>query len=243
MYTLHIQNENVRKNLALVVETIRHSKSQTAHEQHKKTLEFSIDLQTGLLQLPKAGNKRIQIHLDLDKHRVSISDLQDHQLFNFEKMDLHGRQVLSETAHYLKLALLHLHSIQEFAHIEFKESLDEIMGRELLREGWHAVERNEAELMLLNSTPGTYLFRKDRFARLMEEILSSAKQSRIRCYTLSYLDPQRQVREKTIVTWKDHWIFYDDDPTLSGKYFESLETLLTSLGTLLKKPLPVLTLS
>jgi hypothetical protein len=83
-------------------------------------------------------------------------------------------------------------------------------------------------------------FRKDRFASVMEEILSAVKKSRIRCFTLSYLDQRGQVREKTIVTWRDHWIFYDDDPTLAGQFFESLETLLASLGQVLKTSLPAL---
>jgi hypothetical protein len=157
-------------------------------------------------------------------------------------MDPRGRQVLSETSHYLKSALMQLHDIREFAHLEF-ESMDEILGRDILRDGWHAIERSAAELMLLNATPGTYLFRKDRFATVMEELLSSAKKSRIRCFTLAYLDDAKQVREKTIVTWKDHWLFYDDDPTLEGKCFGSLEQLLASLGPILKKPLPALKLS
>jgi hypothetical protein len=151
-----------------------------------------------------------------------------------------GHKVLSETCHYLKSALTHLHDIHEFSHIEFEPSVQEIIGRDFLQEAWHAVQREDAELMLLNTVPGTYLFRKDRFASVMEEMISAAKKLRVRCFTLSYLDLNRQVRERTIVTWKDHWLFYDDDPTLSGRYFESLEHLLSSMGTVLKTPLPAL---
>jgi hypothetical protein len=94
--------------------------------------------------------------------------------------------------------------------------------------------------MLLNTTPGTYLFRKDGFSGVMEEILSLAKKSWIRCFTLIYLDLERQVRDKTIVTWKEYWLFYNDDLTLSENYFESLEQLLSSLEAVLKRPLPAL---
>ncbi|HEY5235987.1 MAG TPA: SH2 domain-containing protein, partial [Rhabdochlamydiaceae bacterium] len=128
----------------------------------------------------------------------------------------------------------------EFSHIEFEPSVQEIIGRDFLQEAWHAVKREDAELMLLNTAPGTYLFRKDRFAGVMEEIISAAKKSSVQCITLSYLDPKGQVRDRTIVTWKDHWLFYDDDPTLSGRYFESLEHLLSSMETVLKRPLPAL---
>jgi hypothetical protein len=240
VYKLHIQNETVRMNMTLIIDAIRNQKH--LHQRHQ-TLEFAIDLKTGRLRLlPITPSKKmsIQIHLDLDKQEVSITDARNTRLFKMEEMDPKGRQVLSETCHYLKLALTHLHDIHEFAHIEFEPSIDEIVGRNLLQEAWHAVEREDAELMLLNTTPGTYLFRKDRFAGVMEEILSTSKKSRIRCVTLSYLDPKGQVREKTIMTWKNHWLFYDDDPTLSGKYYESLEHLLSSMGTVLKRPLPAL---
>ena len=243
MYTLHIQNEKVRSNVALIVETIRHHQLQKHQELKQKTLEFTISLKTGILHSHAAltsEGKPILIHLDLDKHYVRISEIQGAKPFNLQQMDPKGRQVLLETAHYLKEALLHLHNIQEFAHIEFEASMDEIVGRELLQESWHFVERSDVELMLLNTPPGTYLFRKDRFASVMEEILSAAKKSRIRCFTLSYLDQSGQVREKTIVTWRDHWIFYDDDPTLSGQFFDSLENLLASLGQVLIRPLPAL---
>ena len=86
-------------------------------------------------------------------------------------MDPKGRRVLSETCRYLKAALMHLHDIHELAHIEFEPSIHEIIGQELLQEAWHAVQREDAELMLLNTSPGTYLFRKDHFASVMEETI------------------------------------------------------------------------
>ncbi len=242
MYKLHIQNEIVRKNIALIIDTIRHQRKlpQRHKEQRQKTLEFIMDLKTGEFRTISLEGKSIEIHLDLDNSQVRVTERQDARQFNLEEMDPKGRKVLSETCHYLKSALMHLHDIHEFAHLEFEPSIQEITGGDLLREAWHAVEREDAELMLLNTSLGTYLFRKDHFASLMEEIISGAKKARVRCFTLSYLDPEGQVREKTIVTWKDHWLFYDDDPTLSGRYFESLENLLSSMGTVLKRPLPAL---
>jgi hypothetical protein len=242
---LHIQNEKVRLNLALVAETIRHQKR--LESQRHKRLSFVLDPQTGLLQIPTLtaqegeGLKLIEIYFDMDKHQVHITEKKHaDKMFDLSEIDPKGRQVFTETCHYLKEALLHLHEIHEFAHLEFDPSLDDIKGRRLLHEAWHGVEREDAEMMLLNTTPGTYLFRKDRFAGVMEEILSAAKKSRIKCFTLTYLDPESQVRDKTIVSWHDHWLFYDDDPTLSGKYFQTMEELLASLGTVLKRPLPAL---
>ncbi len=242
MNKLHIQNETVRKNIVLIIDTVREQRKlpQRQKEQRQKTLEFIMDLKTGELRKAPSENKSIEIHLDLDKQQVRVTERQDARQFNLKEMDPKGRKVLSETCHYLKSALMHIHDIHELAHLEFEPSIQEIIGRDLLREAWHAVKREEAELMLLNTSPGTYLFRKDHFVAVMEEIFSGAKKSRVRCFTLSYLDPEGQVREKTIVTWKDHWLFYDDDPTLSGRYYDSLEHLLSSMGRVLKRPLPVL---
>jgi hypothetical protein len=240
VYKLHIQNEKVRRNIALIIETIRRHGHAPGTERHRTTLTFALDPQTGLLQLEAPQYRIIEIHLDLNKREVDVVEKGSQQLFNIEEMQPKGQQVLSETCHYLKLALAHLHDIHEIAHLELEPSMDEIKGRTLLHEAWHAIERQDAELILLNTMPGTYLFRKDRFAGVMEEILSAAKQTRIKCMTLTYLDPQGQVRDKTIVVWKDHWLFYDDDPTLSGSYFQSLEDLLFSLGNVLKRPLPTL---
>ncbi len=242
MYKLHIQNETVRMNIALIIDTIRHQRKlpQRHSEQRQKTLAFTIDLKTGELREASMEGKSIEIHLDLDKQQVRVTEKPDAKQFNLEVMDPKGRKVLSETCHYLKSALMYLHDIHEFSHIEFEPSVQEIMGRDFIQEAWHAVEREDAEMMLLNTEPGTYLFRKDHFAAVMEEIISAAKRLRVRCLTLSYLDLEGQVREKTIVTWKDHWLFYDDDPTLSGRYFESLEHLLSSMGAVLKRPLPAL---
>ncbi len=237
VYKLHIQNETVRMNIALIVETVRH----LSDKQRQKKLDFALDLKTGMLSLLTASlseSKAIQIDLDLDEKQVHI--ISGGEPFNMDEMDSKGRQVFSETCNYLTAAMKELREIHEFAHIEFEPSIQEIVQRDLLQDAWHAVERQEAELMLLNTSPGTYLFRKDRFAGVMEEIISSAKKSRIRCFTLSYLDPTKQVREKTIVSWKNHWLFYDDDPTLSGNYFENLEHLLSSMGTALQRPLPAL---
>ena len=101
----------------------------------------------------------------------------------------------------------------------------------LLKRAWRAVQREGAEKILSPTIPGTYLFRKDHFASCLEEILSGAKKASIQCYTLAYLDGERQIREKTVVHWGSRWLFYDDDPSLDESSFTSLEALLASLGS------------
>lgn len=103
-----------------------------------------------------------------------------------------------------------------------------------MKKVWVEVSRTEAEKLFEKAKPGTYLFRKDIFASCLEEILISAKREDLRCFTLSYVDGEKQVHDKTIVKWKNRWMFYDDDPTLSGDYYHSFEDLLLSMKKVLK---------
>jgi hypothetical protein len=242
MRKLAIQNEMVRMNVALVIETVR--RRRLSKEERAATLSFVIDRRTGAFQAPPTGPaedyKLFELHLDLNKREAYITETEQGVVFNESELDKKSRQVLSETCHQLKLILGHLHSIQDLGHLELDPSLEGIKGRSLLHESWHALDREDAERVLLNTTPGTYLFRKDRFAGCLEEILAAAKKSRIKCYTLTYVDPKGQVRDKTMVHWDTHWLFYDDDPKLSGNYYSSLEELLLSMGAILKRPLEAL---
>ena len=99
----------------------------------------------------------------------------------------------------------------------------------LLQKAWRKVKREEAEEILLSKPVGTYLFRKDHYASCLEEILAGAKQADLKCYTLAFLDTDYQVRERTVVSFKGKWLFYDDDPSLEEPSFISLEELLKSL--------------
>ncbi len=121
--------------------------------------------------------------------------------------------------------------------VEKSQRLEDAKSEQLLKKAWHAVDREEAERLLFTAPLGSYLFRKDHFASCLEEILVRAKKGRMNCYTLTYLGTDQQVREKTVVHWNDHWLFYDDDPSLMGRSFTSLEILLRSLGSALTKPL------
>jgi hypothetical protein len=231
MYKLHIPNEHVRSNVAVILEALKRQRK--IQEERQKTLTFAIDLETGMLHPPLKEKKEmlVDLHLDLDRHQVRFHEKEP---FILEKKAQH---LLAETCHQIELAFFHIHSLGELIHLEFEPSLDEIKGREMLHAAWYAVEREDAERFLLQGTPGTYLFRKDRFAGCLEEILATAKKARIKCYTLTYLDASGQVRDKTMVHWSGKWMFYDDDPTLSGDQFRSLEDLLKTVSSDLKRPL------
>jgi hypothetical protein len=239
-YRLHIQHEAARLNIALVIEIFRRERS--SHEHKQKALPLALHRETGLLHPLPAGPaqeyKLIDLHLNLETNEAYITEKEfPGQLFNLEELNSNSRHVLVETCHHLKLAMRHLHDLREFAHLELEPSLEGIKSRNLLHGAWHAVTREDAERMLLQTPVGTYLFRKDSFAGCLEEILSGGKKARIKCYTLSYLDPKGQVRDRTMVHWNGLWLFYDDDPSLSGDSYASLDELLFSMGAVLKSPL------
>ena len=110
----------------------------------------------------------------------------------------------------------------------------EIVDDPLLKQAWHDVDRDGAERLLLKQAIGTFLFRKDHFATDLQATLSRGLKKKVHCYTLSYLDGERIVRDKTVIYIDHQWMFYDDDPTLSTPKLHKLEHLLHSLrlGTL-----------
>ena len=209
MYKFQIQNEHVRLNV--------HTIANSLHQ-----LTFDIDKETGRL------TPGTLLEIRIEKNRVTPYEKEP--LFLSKK----AQHILDQTCHQIELALSHVHTLQELSHLEFDPSLDEIQAREMLHAAWYAIGREDAERFLLAQEKGTYLFRKDRFAGCLEEILVTAKKTKIKCYTLTYLDMKGQVRDKTIVHWSGMWMFYDDDLTLSGDHCSSLQALVSSLKSPMK---------
>ncbi|MGD0665083.1 MAG: hypothetical protein ABSA17_05070 [Rhabdochlamydiaceae bacterium] len=54
---------------------------------------------------------------------------------------------------------------------------------------------------------------------------------------MTYLDKDKIVRDRTVVFANQQWTFYDDDPTLSGPSYKSVEELVKSMGAMAKYPL------
>ena len=107
-------------NIALIVETVRHLP--------KRKLKFALDLKTGMLSLITASlNESIAIQIDLDLDKKQLRVTSGGKPFNMDEMDPQGRRVFSETCTYLTSAMRELREIQEFAHIEFEPSLQEIV--------------------------------------------------------------------------------------------------------------------
>lgn len=127
--------------------------------------------------------------------------------------------------------------LRHVAHIDFLLSEQEEGERSLIHSAWHSVDRNEAEALLLKMPPGTYLFRKDSFAGLLEDAINESRSQPISCITLTYREWEEQIAEKTLVYCDEQWMLYNDDPSLSGPRFSSIKELLASLGDALNRPL------
>jgi len=99
------------------------------------------------------------------------------------------------------------------------------------------VSREEAEKLLSKEAIGTFLFRKDHYALVLQDILRRGLKVSLQCFTLTYLDPERIVRDRTVVYVHHTWMFYDDDPSLSGPAWDSVQGLLRSVEAVVRYPL------
>ena len=93
---------------------------------------------------------------------------------------------------------------------------------------WHSVDRQGAEKILKDMPVGTFLFREDYFVKLIEEQLSRDLRKRIKCVTLTIVEPNHKISDFTFV-YVDHlWRWYDDVLFCNVKGYERVEELLDS---------------
>jgi len=109
--------------------------------------------------------------------------------------------------------------------------------RNLIIETWHAVDRFGAEALLMDKPIGSYLFRRDPFCEILEQQLQGMHQMAIKCFTLSYSQPNKKFSDFTIVHCNGKWQCYNDDPSLQQPSFDHLTELLAQWKELLRYPL------
>ncbi len=102
---------------------------------------------------------------------------------------------------------------------------------------WHHADRQEAEVLLKGKPVGTYFFRKDPYAALLETELSAQHQKSIQCITLTFLEQDGKITDMTLVHVDHAWKFYNDDVTLSMPGSEEVQQLLQPLNDRLRYPL------
>lgn len=109
--------------------------------------------------------------------------------------------------------------------------------KDIVHEAWHQVDRIGAEELLAGKSPGSFIFRKDEYASLLEEQFHASKSSeRVICFTLTYREAHDHVVDRTIVCKNNRWFFYDDDPALQGPSYDSIYALLDNAGADLSFP-------
>ncbi len=109
--------------------------------------------------------------------------------------------------------------------------------RNILLEAWHPSDRYQAEVLLWDKPAGTFLFRKDPYADLLEIQLERHHGKKVKCFTLTYSQSDRMFSDLTLVHYEGYWLIYDDDPALQEPRFSELMELLDQLRHLLKYPL------
>ena len=127
--------------------------------------------------------------------------------------------------------------LKEVSQAELEAPMPKHLEKDIVHEAWHEASRIEAEKLLEHKAIGTYFFRKDEYAALLEEQLSSRWREPIKCLTLTYLEPHDKVRDLTLVGKEGHWYLYDDDPTLEDTAYSDIPTLLKRLRSDLSEPL------
>ncbi len=228
-----IQNPLVRQNLEVLSEAI---KDLDIGPERKASLEFFCDLKTGMIlytpsMIPPHEMAILIITLDIDRAQVTWKTKEGAKLL--AKAETH----LQEVAEVLKKIFPKIEKLSSLTHFQWQTPLDSQGEDSIIRQTWHDVDREGAEHLLLRQSAGTYLFRKDPFTSTLQEILRRGLKKTVKCYTLTYLDTEGIVRDRTVVFANQKWTFYDDNPTLSGASWGSVAELLSSMGSHTKYPL------
>lgn len=109
--------------------------------------------------------------------------------------------------------------------------------RNMIIDLWHHADRMQAESLLFNKPVGTYFFRKDPIASVLEMQLEKELHKRVKCFTLTYSQEGKKISDCTLVHVDLAWQIYDDDPSLTQKSFKELKDIVASQKNVLKYPL------
>jgi len=174
---------------------------------------------------------------------LDISNVEE-KCFSWEDLEPEAFANLKETiktiqflsTFYPKLQNLST-TLKEFSLINVDSLLDHFGGKDIIHEAWYNLDKEHAETLLSSYPPGTFLFRKDAFASILEEQLSLTHEEKIVCITLSFVTDSQQVSDKTLVKRLQGWMVYNDNPELNGCCYPSIYSVLDSLRSFIYSPL------
>lgn len=102
---------------------------------------------------------------------------------------------------------------------------------------WRHCDRREAEDLLMAKPVGTYLFRKDFYAEVLEAVLSERFGREVKCITATFLADRLKITDLTFVHIDHCWKQYNDDVSLQGKGHPELLQVLQDFKQFLRFPL------
>jgi hypothetical protein len=238
MIKVHVQSEQVRRNIDLFQKVVQHFKNST----EKKAVPTYVNRLTGAMRFSdKAGVeerewKPLIMQIDLSKHELLVSE-GSRDVFTYDDLEPTAYRIMSETFHVLEELAHEVHDLKELAQFELEPAMPSLQSRDCIHEAWHQVDRVGAEELLKEQTAGVYLFRKDTYAHMLERELTLALKTPVKCLTLSYTDDHYQVHDLTLVSFQGRWLIYNDDPNLSGRSYRTISDLLASITPKLMKAL------
>ena len=250
-----IFDKRVRRNLALFKHLIHRQAEKTKHyfQVAKKSYRALINCETGELLFSDLSKKKpegehwkpIVIQLRPDgKGAFEVYAEGNTESFDCKALQTEAYKALSKTIHILnqisydpKQGKNPFWILRHVAHLDFYVTHEDEVERNLVHEAWHQVDRVHAEHLLAGESLGTYLFRKDEFAQILEDKLNETREEPVICITLTFRDWEEKISERTLVFSGDRWVVYEDDTSLSGKSFGSVRELFESMANQLTKPL------
>ncbi|NDD58481.1 MAG: hypothetical protein EBZ47_04405 [Chlamydiae bacterium] len=127
--------------------------------------------------------------------------------------------------------------LDTFSQVQLIQPFDKPVFSDIIHESWHQIPREQAENVLSTKESGTFFFRKDEYAKILEVELSKAHKRMLPCITLTYIDSEARICDKTLVYVTEGWMVYDDDPRLLEPIYPDIETFLDNMKGILKAPL------
>lgn len=236
---LKVQEAPVRQNIELFLDLMFRSKEKPKQQKMPKEKIFDawLNCETGQLlfaettQESQTSLKPVRISYSYDPQIGEIVFLMEERQMpekGFRSGDLspiafnivrETMKMLNEISHTLrgpsdletKMSVLSKLHIESISHEE----------RNILIDAWHHVDRFEAEELLLEEPAGTYLFRRDPFAEILEEQLQQQLKEPLKCFTLTFSQPHKKISDITLIHYDGGWQYYDDDPSLGNRSFQN----------------------
>lgn len=247
---IKITDNSVRHNIEACLEVLCHDHVRQSWMPTQKVFQAWLDRQTGQLYFDEknaqnSGQKKCKQVEFTYSYEPSTGTLKFFIEENVlvQKEDSHALKILRDTMHVFQDISQKLEgpsdlktkfSVLTNLHIHAEESP---LDRNILFETWHAIDRMQAENLLLDKPVGTYLFRKDPYTEILEQQLEHQLGFRLKCFTLTYSKKDNQICDCTILHANGVWQIYDDDPSLNQRNFADLQELLQCFQGDLKYPL------